>query len=273
MTRPRNDGFSVGVIGCGNMGAALARGMVESRLLPAGRIVGYDSDRAKAKRLARSLKVNAARSVREVAACSVVLLAVKPQQMGEVLAEIRPHLGRRPLLISIAAGIRTRWIERRVGRGIPVVRVMPNMPALVRRGISAIARGASAGLKHQALAGRIFSSVGEVVQVEESRMDAVTAVSGSGPAYFFYLMEQLEKAGTHLGLPAAVARRLAVATAAGAGKLACCSGEEPARLRARVTSKGGTTEAAFNLFRRRKLDAIIQSGIRAAARRAKELSE
>ena len=270
--RARKDRFSVGIIGCGNMGCALARGMAEARLLPAGRIVGYDAVAAKPRRLARRLKIRAARSIREAAGCSVVLLAVKPQQMGEVLAKIRPLLSHRPLLISIAAGIRTGWIERCAGRGIPVVRVMPNTPALVKKWISAIAPGRSAGGRHRAVAERIFGSVGETVRVPERLMDAVTAVSGSGPAYFFYLMEQMAQAGTALGLPAGTAEKLAAVTAWGAARLVTCGGEEPAALRKKVTSKGGTTEAAFKVFERKGLGRIFREGIRAAARRAKELS-
>lgn len=264
--------LSVGIIGCGNMGSALARGIVEAGLLPGGRIVAYDAEAGKAKRLAAKLKAKAGRSARDAAACSVVLLAVKPQQMHEALTEIRPHLGHRPLLISVAAGIRTDWIQKRAGRNVPVVRVMPNTPALVKKGISAIARGKSAGPKHQTLAQRIFESVGEVVLVDEGSMDAVTAVSGSGPAYFFYLMEQMERAGLWLGLPSSVARRLAVATAQGAAELAVRSGEDPQALRARVTSKGGTTEAAFKVFEKKGMGKALHEGIRAAARRAKELS-
>jgi len=264
--------LSVGVIGCGNMGSALARGMVEARLLPARRIAGYDADASKVLRLSRALKIKAARSIREAAACSVVLLAVKPQQMGEVLAEIRPFLGHRPLLVSIAAGVRTGWIERRAGRGVPVVRVMPNTPALVKKGISAITAGRSAGARHRVIAEKIFGSVGETVRVPERLMDAVTAVSGSGPAYFFYLMEQMASAGRQLGLPAGTAKRLAAVTARGAARLATCGGEDPAAFRKKVTSKGGTTEAAFKVFERKGLGKILQEGIRAAARRAKELS-
>ena len=264
--------LKVGVIGCGNMGAALIRGMVEARFLPSGKIVGYDADPAKVRRLAGSTRIRRARSIVEAAACPVVLLAVKPQQMEAVLRAIRPHLARRPLLISIAAGLRTEWIQRRAGSGIPVVRVMPNTPALVKKGISAIARGKSAGPRDLALAGRMFRSVGETVQVQERWMDAVTAVSGSGPAYFFYLMEQMVAAGTGLGLSPSVARRLALATARGAAELAVSGGEAPSILRAKVTSKGGTTEAALKVFKRRGLDGIFREGIRAAARRAKELS-
>lgn len=263
----------LGVIGCGNMGSALIRGLVQSRLLPAGRILAWDSDAGKLRALARKLKIRAGRSNREVAgSSSTLLLAVKPRQMEAVLREVRPALGHRPLVISIAAGIPTRWIERRVGRGVPVVRVMPNTPALVGKGISAIVPGRSARPAHGRAAGRILACVGQVVPLQERHMDAVTAVSGSGPAYFFFLMEQMVEAGVKLGLKRPVARRLTLATAAGAAELACCSREDPAALRARVTSKGGTTEAAFKVFQRRRLGGILQEGVRAAGRRSRALS-
>lgn len=271
-SRPRNDWFSVGVIGCGNMGAALVRGIVKARIVPPRRILCSDPEAAKIRRLARPLKVCAARSNAELArVCRVILLAVKPQQMAGVLEEIRPFLAHRPLLISIAAGIRTGWIERRTGGRSPVVRVMPNTPALVGAGISALAPGRRASAGHVKTAERILGAVGEVVRVPERWMDAVTAVSGSGPAYFFHLMEQMIRAGAELGLTRPVARRLTLATAAGAAALAA-QGEDPANLRARVTSKGGTTEAAFRVFGRARLAQGLRAGIRAAAKRSKELS-
>ena len=264
----------LGVIGCGNMGSALLRGIVESRFLPARRILAWDTDRRKLRTLSRRLKVRSAGSNGQLArACSVLLLAVKPQQMGGVLKEIRPALGRKSLVISIAAGIPTRWIEKRLGRGVPVVRVMPNTPALVGKGISAVALGHSASRAHGRVAEQILSCVGEVVPLPERQLDAVTAVSGSGPAYFFYLMEQMIEAGVKLGLSRSVARRLVFATAAGAAELACQTGKEPGVLRTRVTSKGGTTDAAFKLFRRRRLGTILHEGVRAAARRSRALSE
>jgi len=207
-----------------------------------------------------------------VAQAKVILLAVKPQQMEEVFQEIRPSLDNRPLLISIAAGIPTEWIQKRVPRSVPVVRVMPNTPALVGAGISAIAPGRAAKTKDLQIAKRIFACVGEVVEVPEEWMNAVTAVSGSGPAYFFFLMEQMIRAGIALGLPLQVARRLVLGTAKGAVRLATVSKEEPAFLRARVTSKGGTTEAAFRVFEGAGLADLLQRGIRAAAQRAKELT-
>lgn len=283
---------TLGVIGCGNMGAALVRGIVRGRIVPPGRILCWDPEGARRRAAARaavlpalpsptrvaagtrarSAAIRVARSNAELARrSSVILLAVKPQQMADVLAEIRPHLAHRPLLISIAAGIRTGWIERRTGGRCPVVRVMPNTPALVGAGISAVASGRRARADHMKQAERILRVVGEVVRVPERWMDAVTAVSGSGPAYFFHLMEQMIRAGTELGLAPAVARRLVLSTAAGAASMAV-QGEEPAVLRAKVTSKGGTTEAAFRVFDRARLAQTLRAGIRAAARRSRELS-
>ncbi len=263
--------MKIGVIGCGNMGAALIRGMTKSRFVAGSRIIAWDSDRAKLKAIARSCGLEAARSNADVAAAHVLLLAVKPQQMEQVLQEIRPQLRHRPLIISIAAGISTRWIERRVGGSVPVVRVMPNTPALVGAGISAIAGGRRATPSMLKITEQIFQGVGEVIRVPEKWINAVTAISGSGPAYFFFLMEQMIRAGVRLGLSQEVAHRLVVETAEGAAVLAKTVGADPKVLRAKVTSKGGTTEAAFKLFDKRRLDRTLHEGIQAAARRAKEL--
>ncbi len=262
---------TVGVIGCGNMGQALIQGILAGRFASSRRIIVWDTDFRKLKRAARAFRVRAARSNAEVATSDWVLLAVKPQQMATVLEEIRPGLARRTLLISIAAGISTRWIERRVGKGIPVVRVMPNTPALVGAGVSAIAPGRAANAGHLRLAEKIFACVGQTVRVRESMMNAVTAVSGSGPAYFFFLMEQMIQAGVALGLSAETARRLVLQTATGSARLAERTGEDPRVLRARVTSKGGTTEAAFKAFAKARLDQTLRAGVRAAAVRARKL--
>ena len=270
MKAPR--GMTIGVIGCGNMGSALIRGMIRSRFVSPRGIIACDSNPGTLRRIARTNKIRIAKSNREVAGASAVVLAVKPQQMGDVLDEIRSFVGRQSILISIAAGIPSRWIERRVGRPIPVVRVMPNTPALVGAGISAISAGRFATAASLKTAQRILSGVGEVVPVPERWMDAVTALSGSGPAYFFFLMEQMIQEGIHLGLSDAVARSLVVETARGAAELASQSKEKPDVLRARVTSKGGTTEAAFREFEKGKLGTVIRRGIYAAAQRAKELA-
>lgn len=262
----------IGVIGCGNMGQALIQGMLKSRFVSASAVAVWDADSKKLARVVKSFRVRRARSNGEAAGSRIILLAVKPQQMGLVLREIRPHLAHRPLLISIAAGISTGWIEKKIGgRRIPVVRVMPNTPALVGVGASAIAPGRKATAGSLKMVERIFHCVGDVVVVPEKWMDAVTAVSGSGPAYFFYLMERMIRAGVSLGLSPEAASRLVLQTAFGAAVLASSAGEDPAELRARVTSKGGTTEAAFKAFEKAGLGAILEKGIRAAAARAKEL--
>ncbi len=263
----------IGVIGCGNMGSALIRGMVESEHFPSRGIIAWDPDTGKLNRLVQKYEIQAASSDADAANARIVLLAVKPQQMGQVIAEIKPKLTRSSLLISIAAGIPTVWIEKRVAVGVPVVRVMPNTPASVRKGVSAITRGRAATSNHIRKAEKVFSAVGdEVVQIKESQMDAVTAISGSGPAYFFYLMEAMIHEARQMHIDEAVARRLVLETAAGAAKLAKESEEDPSVLRKRVTSKGGTTEAAIKQFDKAGLNRIIYAGIRAAARRAKELS-
>lgn len=261
------------MIGCGNMGGAILAGMLRSRFVRPSGVIVSDVDRSKRTRVARAYHVRVARSNEELAGKSdLILLAVKPQQMNAVLEAIRPALSHRPLLVSIAAGVAIRQIQRKVGRSARVVRVMPNMPALVGAGISAVAPGRGVTGSQLAAVRRLLEGVGQVVRVPESSLEAVTAVSGSGPAYFFYLMEQMIRAGVRIGLSDAVARRLVVETAFGAGRMARESKEDPAVLRARVTSKGGTTEAALQVFKARKVDQALQRGIQAAAWRSKELT-
>lgn len=267
----RNPQFSIGVIGCGNMGSALIGGMLGRRFIAPGRLTAWDPDAGRLRRVRRTFHIDSARSNREVARANLILLAVKPQQMEEVLRQIAPHLSHRPLLVSIAAGVSSRFIERCAGASVRVVRVMPNTPALVGAGVSALAKGRFARSADMLLTRRVFSCVGEVVEVPERWMDAVTAVSGSGPAYFFYLMEELIRAAVGLGLPPKAAAALVLETAVGTAKLAVSSGESPALLRARVTSKGGTTEAAFRVFAQGKLGKVLRAGVRAACARSREL--
>lgn len=264
---------TIGVIGCGNMGAALLSGLIRRRTVAASRVMVADADAEKLRSISRSLRIKTTDCNCEAAGQSVVLLAVKPQQMEPVLNEIRSSLTHKPLVISIAAGISTAWIEKQAGGKIPVIRVMPNTPALVGKGISAIARGRYASAAHEKLALEIFRSVGETVVVSEKAINAVTAVSGSGPAYFFFLMEQMMVAGKRLGLKPEVARALVLATAEGAAQLALQSSDEPSVLRQRVTSKGGTTEAALKVFEKKKAGQAVQQAIFAATRRARQLGK
>lgn len=258
---------SIGIIGCGNMGSALVLGLRKAGYP----VLAYDAD-PKKRRAVRRLGARIAESNGDLARKTrSIFLAVKPQQMDGVLKELRPRLHAFSLLVSIAAGISTRWIERRVGNGIHVVRVMPNMPAQQGKGMSVVCAGSRASSRDLVAVKKWFSTVGAVETVPEKWMDAVTAVSGSGPAYFFFLIEQMSQAGRELGLPRAQALTLAVRTAEGAARMAL-TGVDPAVLRAAVTSKGGTTEAAFRLFEKRGFGKIIREGVQAAARRSKEIS-
>jgi pyrroline-5-carboxylate reductase len=202
----------------------------------------------------------------------VVVLAVKPQVIGGVLEAFQEALGHKPLVISIAAGISTALLEKSLGEGVRVVRAMPNTPALVRSGAAAICRGRWATDADFNLAEAVLSAVGMVVRIEEKDMDAVTALSGSGPAYVFHLMEAMIAAANHAGLDGDVARKLVHATVMGSAKLAQETGVDPAELRRRVTSKGGTTEAALQVLEEKSVYHAYLQAIAAAHRRSRELS-
>jgi len=209
-----------------------------------------------------------------VTGADVVVLAVKPQVAPDALAAAAAALAReRPLVISIAAGLRIARIEEAAGAELPVVRAMPNTPALVKRGMSAFFANARVDDAGRRLAGEILQAVGTAIEVdEEAQLDAVTAVSGSGPAYFFLLVEALAEAGAAAGLPAETAARLAAETGIGAMALLDESGEPPARLRERVTSPGGTTAAALDVFAEGDLRGLVRRAVLRARERAEELS-
>ena len=205
----------------------------------------------------------------------VIILAVKPQDSDEVLREIRSHVGatgRSPVLISIVAGLTTQCIEQRLGAKQKVVRAMPNMPALIGEGITAICTGKHARKTDRDLARGIFNTVGKTVIVKEDMMDAVTAVSGSGPAYVFLFTECLIKAAQSLGLTRALSKELVKSTLSGSIHLLEKQKQEAEVLRAKVTSKGGTTQAAIDVFMKNKIEEIFKQALRAAKRRAGKLS-
>lgn len=268
----QND-VKIGIIGCGNMGEAIAEGITFSGLVRAADLYLFDIDKDKTRRIEDHLDANAANSAEELCnRCNVILLAVKPQDMEEILKEIWHVIDLSKLLISIAAGVTIIRIKKRLREEVRIIRVMPNMAAFVHAGISAMCSDSYATADDKKLVKDIFTSVGEVVEVEEKLMDAVTAISGSGPAYFFYLTEMLEKCAVEMGIDKEKARLLAVKTASGSALL-LTSGEDSAEtLRKRVASKGGTTEAAFRYFSEKKLEDILKEGIEAARRRSKELS-
>jgi pyrroline-5-carboxylate reductase len=202
----------------------------------------------------------------------VLLVAVKPQDIGTLLGALAPHVDpARHLVVSVAAGIPTARIEAALPAGTPVVRVMPNTPALVDEGMSVLSAGSHAGEGHLDEAEALLSPVGRVRRVPESQQDAVTALSGSGPAYFFYLVEAMVDAGILLGLPRALAADLIVQTALGAAVMLRDSGEHPVQLREAVTSPGGTTIAAIRELERHGVRAALIAAIEAAHTRSVEL--
>ena len=222
----------------------------------------------RATQLREKYAVQVVANTEAAARAETVALVVKPQDMAEVLAEIAPHLRAGQLVISLAAGITTDYIERHIPDGIAVIRVMPNTPALVDEGMAAISPGTHCDEEHLALAERMLSVTGRVVRVPEKQQDAVTAISGSGPAYLFFVVEAMIEAGVHLGLPRSTSTELVVQTVVGSAKLLRETGEHPTVLRERVTSPGGTTAAAISQLENHKVRAAFITAMEAARDRS-----
>lgn len=257
-------------MGAGMMGEALARGLFSSGW-SSDDIVLVDVRSERLDEIGNALKVETSSDSSE--ACkeaSGVLLAVKPQDASTALQTIVGSIGADGL-VSIVAGLTTASIEQHLGHGSSVVRAMPNTPARVGKGVTALTTGSHATKATRDLALAVFSSVGPVVWLDEEQLDAVTALSGSGPAYVFYLAEAMVDAGTQLGLAPDVASTLAFATIEGAGVMLQQTGERPATLRQQVTSPGGTTAAAIEVLESRKARDLIADALRAARDRSREL--
>lgn len=270
MTSPR-----IGFLGGGHMGRAIISALLRHGSAAADIAVGEPLATAR-ETLTHDFGVRAtADNAEAIAGAELVVLAVKPQEMGAVLTPLAPALATgRPVVLSIAAGIRVEDLQRWCGPQIPVIRAMPNRPALVGAGATGMYAAAEVPLSARALAERVLRSCGTVAWVaREELIDAVTAVSGSGPAYFFLLAAAIADAGVKLGLEPATARDLAIATLHGSGLMAAQSDGDLARLRAEVTSKGGTTEAALRVFDDAQLHAIVARAVSAAAERGRELAE
>jgi pyrroline-5-carboxylate reductase len=260
-------------IGAGNMSEALIRGLLAAKAVSPRQLIATDVRAERREFFEKTFGVLVTADNGEAArAADIVVLAVKPQQMSEVLAGLRQHLTNSKLVVSIAAGVTTSRIERDLGSGMRVVRVMPNTPALIGAGAAALAKGQSATDDDLATAETILGAVGITARIEEKLLDAVTALSGSGPAYIFYITEAMIKAGVEAGLPEDMAKKLALQTVLGAARLMSEGGDPPDVLRKNVTSPGGTTEAALKLMTDKKLVDIFVEAIKAAARRSQELS-
>ena len=265
--------YELGVIGAGNMAEAILRGVVRSEYLHRDSIVAYDPVIAREQMLAIELGILCARDNTMTGSCPHVLIAVKPHIVGEVLDEIKPVVKEDSTIISIAAGVTTAFIDERLAGKGRIVRVMPNTPMLVGAGMSAIAAGPRATNDDVHWTQRLFSASGLTVVVEESMIDAVTAVSGSGPAYFFYLIEAMTAAGVAEGLDPSVAEMLAIRTCLGAGQLLAKTHKDPALLRKQVTTPGGTTQAAIETMEAGDVKNVLIRAVRAAAERSRELGK
>jgi pyrroline-5-carboxylate reductase len=261
-------------LGGGNMGRALIGGLLRRGTRPEQISVGESVEAVRAS-LSRDLGIKAtADNSAAIDNAELIVLAVKPQDAQAVLASLKPVLTRnKPIVLSVAAGIRASTLEGWCGTGIPVVRAMPNRPALVGAGVTGLYAPSHVSPTHRDAAERVMAAVGEVVWVPtEEDIDVVTALSGSGPAYFFLLAELMAAAATDLGLESEAARRLAVATLYGAGLLANTGDGDLARMRQEVTSKGGTTEAALRTMDAADLRGIVARALDAATRRSRELA-
>ncbi len=265
---------TLAVLGAGMMGGALARGLVACGAMPASGIRLFDTHGAKAEALAAELgpgALAAPSAQAAVAAADLILLAVKPPMVADVLTEIAPFVTPSQLVISIAAGIRLAKMEAALP-DIPIIRTMPNTPCLVGKGATALSRGTHAGDEHLQLAQSLFAAVGLSVEVPERLLDAVTGLSGSGPAYVYLMIEALADGGVKEGLTRDTARLLAAQTVLGAAQMVLSSDEHPAQLKDNVTTPGGTTIAALHVLERAGLRTALIDAIQAAAERSRELS-
>jgi pyrroline-5-carboxylate reductase len=265
--------MKIAIIGGGNMATALIGSLLSSDHNINQIRVAEPGIEAR-ERLTLRWPINCfATATEAIQGMDAIVLAVKPSVVSVVLDEIGDLLNSQQMIISIAAGIHSNQISAQISSESPVVRTMPNTPALIGLGITGMYASDNCSQFQRGFAQQIMESAGEIVWIEdESLMDVVTAISGSGPAYFYYMIEALRNAGTRLGLPADVASKLALFTARGAGALAVLSDADVSELRDRVTTKGGTTEAALKQFIAADFEQIVDSAVEAATRRSQALA-
>ncbi|MFD9126340.1 pyrroline-5-carboxylate reductase [Kitasatospora sp. NPDC059571] len=264
-------GQKIAFLGTGKIGEALLSGLLRAGTDPADVLVTARRPE-RAAQLAERYGVTAVSNADAAKLADTLILAVKPQDMGTLLDELAPHVAADRLVISAAAGIPTGWFEERLAAGTPVVRVMPNTPVLVDEGMSVISGGSHAAEAHLERTEEIFRSVGKAIRLPESQQDAATALSGSGPAYFYFLVEAMTDAGILLGLPRSVAHDLIVQSAIGASVMLRDSGEHPVKLREAVTSPAGTTIAAIRELENHGVRAALLGALEAARDRSRELA-
>jgi pyrroline-5-carboxylate reductase len=271
--RKHSEDRRVAFLGGGRMGEALASGLVRSKARAKSELIVTCRREERAAELAKRLGVQTSLSNPEaVAWAHTVVLTVKPQDMEALLAQIAGSLTPDHLVVSFAAGIRTSYIERYLVPGVPVVRTMSNVPVLVDEAMSVVSAGSAAGDKHLAVAEELLNAVGRVIRLPEKHQDAITATSGSGPAYFFLLAEAMIEACILLGLARDVATELIIQTMLGSAKMLRDTGKHPVELREMVTSPGGTTIAAIRILEEAGVRAAFLNAIDAACKRSAELA-
>ena len=263
--------MKLGIIGCGNMGSALAKGILSKKILPFNNIYISDKDAGKMKPLYKKFGIRVSTNEEIAKKCIFIIVAVKPQECEALFRSISGMLDSSQHIISIMAGVPISKIELLTNKKIAITRAMPNMAALAGKGITCISHNKV--VKQRAMAHKFFSAVGDVMEIEEKQMDAVTAVSGSGPAYFFYLAEALAETAVKLGIKREKAVMLAAATLVGSGALLDGLKLTPEALIARIASKKGTTEAALNVFKSKKFKELVATAVNAAVKRSKEISK
>jgi pyrroline-5-carboxylate reductase len=265
---------SIGFLGAGKMATALAKGFIRAEMVFPKEITAGDLSATALENFTKETGAKAAASNAEVLKfADVLILAVKPDQVAAVLAELRGSFTKQHLLISIAAGVTLAKLEADLPAGTRVIRVMPNTPALVGESASAFALGKSATAADGELAKKLLSAVGVAFQVKESLLDAVTGLSGSGPAYVYQFIEALSDGGVASGLPRDIATKLAAQTVLGAAKMVLETGQHPGALKDQVTSPGGTTIEGLHELEKGRLRAIVMSAVRAATEKSKKLGQ
>jgi len=263
--------YKLAIIGGGNMGQAILRGAIRAEVVEAGQVLVVDTDKQRRSEI-EVIGCAATEDATESLTAEQIMLAVKPQVFDGVASVIAP-LKESKIVISIMAGLSSKVLHAALGENARIIRVMPNTPCSVGSGMTAIALGEGAKSGDEALAESLFKSLGEIAIVDESLMHAVTAVSGSGPAYVFLLAEQMQKAAIDLGIDQATAKLLAYQTIFGAGKMLCESSMNACDLRDAVTSPGGTTQAAIEVMMKRDLPMIFNHAIHAAHERGVQLDQ
>lgn len=264
--------YELCIIGTGNMGEAILSGILKKKLYSGSKIIAVDISAKKRNLIKRKYRISCSKDLSLVSSCKRVLLATKPQDLSHLLTQIGDSIQADMLVISILAGKTIASIEKGISARPGIARVMPNTPALIQKGMSGVCFNKKATQKQKKETLKILQSIGRVITVKEDMMDAVTAVSGSGPAYVFYFIESYLEAAQKLGFTIKESSELVLTTIEGAFQLLCKTGENAESLRKKVTSKGGTTEAALNLLESKGFKKILATAVKAAKIKGIELN-